>query len=204
MDISIISGIVTIAAFISAIAFGAYQYIQAKNSDKKLEEAKTNIKELEEGLLLSNYKLKKAVEFYKDGHYKNALEVFKKYSAESEDTSEFVEVIRKIFWEETRKIYSQYMGNGWEPLILISTIITKKDDVEASYPSILIELMDIYKDKTNTSLAFWRVPVLLNQREYKEALKYIPKFRAKSSSTEADQSFNEFLTHYCERQLESA
>ncbi len=206
--LNIFFGSVTVIAFISAIVFGIYQYKQAKNSEckqkeanAKLEEASANIKELEEGLLLSDYKLRKGIEYYEEGHFKNSLEVFKKYSNESEDLSEFKEVIREIFWKETRKIYSKYMGKGWSTEMLIMTILSKTDKTDSQYPLFLNDLLNTYEGKSESSLNFWYVPVLLNQGNYEQALEYIVDYKALSISKKANASFRDFLTNYCNRHL---
>ncbi|HDZ9337729.1 TPA: hypothetical protein RUZ37_002853 [Vibrio cholerae] len=209
-------GLVTVIAFISAIAFGFYQYKQAKSSEAKqqeadtkleeanakLEKASASIKELEEGLLLSDFKLRKGIEYYNNGHFKNSLEVFKKYSHESEDLSEFREVIRKIFWQETRKIYAKYMGHGWSTEILIMVILSKTDKADSEYPSFLNDLLGIYEEKSESKLNFWHIPILLNQGNYEKALEYIPDYKALKTSKKTNASFRQFLTDYCNRQLE--
>lgn len=201
LDLNIFFGIITVVAFIAALAFGIYQLVQAKNSDKKLEEAKENLRDLEEGLLLSDFKLRKATEFYEQGHYKNALELFKKYSLESDDLSEFKEAIRKIFWKETRKIYSKYMGKGWSTEILVMTIVAKSEETDSTYPDFMNDLLNVYTQKSGVSLASWRVPVLLNQSRFDEVSDYLSDFRAQRSSKKANESFREFLDYYCKRQL---
>lgn len=201
MDISIFFGLVTVVAFISAIAFGIYQYKQAKDSDKNLEQARENIKELEEGLLLSDYKLRKAVEFYEEGHYKNSLEVFKKYISESEDVAEFRSAIKKIFWKETRKIYSKNMGSGWSPNIVIMTILTKEDN-DSAYPDFINELLDIYEEHSGKKHSAFLIPVLLNQNKYAEVIDNVKTYRALPSNNKANEEFRKFIVTYCERQLE--
>ncbi len=202
MDINIFFGVVTVIAFLSAIAFGIYQNRQAKSSDKKLEQAKDSIKELEEGLLLSDYKLRKAVEYYEEGHHKNSLEVFRKYSNESEDMSEFKAAIGKIFWNETRKIYSKYMGKGWSTEMLIMTILSKNKNTDTQYPEFLNDLLAIYTEKSESPLHFWHIPLLLNQNKYSEALNFIDDYKALATSKKTNEAFRCFLRNYCHRQLE--
>ena len=197
MDLNIFFGIVTVLAFGVAI----YQYFQAKKSDEKLDEATLNIKELENGLLLSDYKLKKAVEYYENGHFKNSLEVFRKYSKESEDLSEFREVIRKIFWNETRKIYSKYMGTAWETEILIIAVISKIDTVDTTYPQFTNDLLGIYTEMSENKLSSWAIPILLNQGDFERVEDYLPEYRVQSSSKKANEAFREFLSLYCKRKI---
>ncbi|MBE4431529.1 hypothetical protein HJ019_23120 [Vibrio parahaemolyticus] len=207
MDLNLFFGIVTVLAFGVAI----HQYRQAHKSDKKLEEANSklektqeSLKEIENEFLLSDFKLKKAMEFYDDGHYKNSLELFRKYSNESEDLSELKEVIRKIFWAETRKIYSKYMGKGWTPEMLVMTIISRKESTESKYPDFLVSLLDVYTAKTDQKLALWRVPILLNQDLYSEVIDFLPDFKAQYVSKKANESFRSFVEFYCNRQLSEA
>ncbi|MEE2732641.1 MAG: hypothetical protein VYA55_17605 [Pseudomonadota bacterium] len=201
MDMNFIFGMITVVAFVSAILFGAYQYKQAKDNDAKLEQAKASLKELEEGLLLSDYKLRKAIEYYECGHYKNALEVFRKYSNESEDMSEFKEVIRSIFWSETKKIYAKYMGKEWSTEILIMTILSKSQNTDTKYPSFMNDLFDIYELKSESKLSFWYIPILLNQGEYQKALNYIDSYKALAINKMTNDSFRDFLRNYCNRQI---
>ena len=197
MDLNLFFGLVTLLAFAVAI----YQYFQAKKSDQKLDEANESIKELEDGFLLSDYKLKKAIEFYEAGQFKNALEVFKKYSKESEDLSEFRETIRKIFWKETRKIYSKYMGHSWGTEILIMTIISKMDSINSTYPKFINDLLDIYTKMSEDKLKYWRIPILLNQEAFEEVQDYIPEYKAQNNSRNANKAFQDFLSFYCKKKL---
>lgn len=189
-------GLISVVAFISAIAFGVYQYKQAKISDKKLEEANTNIKKLEDGLLLSDYKLKKAVEFYESGHYQNSLEVFKKYAHESDDLSEFKKAIKEIFWKETRKIYSRSVGNNISTNALIIIAITKIDETDSLYPDLLNKLIDLYTEKSGENMSAFYIPIFINQKKLDETCEQAQKYTA-TKSKKANESFREFLISYC-------
>jgi tetratricopeptide (TPR) repeat protein len=203
LDINIFFGIVTVVSFLSAIAFGIYQYKQAQDSNKKLEEASSNIKDLEEGLLLSDYKLRKAVDYYNEGHYKNSLEVFQKYSKESEDLSEFKETIKKIFWKETRKIYSKYLGDVIFINAIIIIAVTKADDIDTQYPEFLTSLFDLYSSKSGDEMSGLYITVFINQGKYDKALEKIEHFRS-INSKKANASFREFLSNYCHSQQREA
>lgn len=196
-------GLVTVIAFISAIIFGIYQYKQAKDGAKKLEEAQLNIKELEEGLLLSDFKLKKAVQYYEDGHYKNSLEVFQKYSRESEDISEFKEIVKAIFWKETRKIYSQYLGKTAFTTAVMIVAISKADEVDSEYPEFLNKLLDLYVEKSGDDMSAFYIPIFLNQGRHNEAAEQAPKYRA-TKSKKANDSFKDFLVFYCRAQQQQS
>jgi hypothetical protein len=81
-------------------------------------------------------------------------------------------------------------------------ILSKKDKSDSEYPSFLNDLLDIYDDKSESKLIFWHIPILLNQGNYKKALEYIPEYIALATSKKTNASFRQFLTDYCNRQLE--
>lgn len=191
--LEIILGAVTFIALGLAI----YQTIQAKKSDDKLQETKDHIQELEDGMLLSNFKLKKAVEYYEDGHFKNSLEAFKKYANETEDSSEFFEAIKSIFWKETRKIYSKYMNKGWTPSILVLAIITRRSDIDLQYPDFILNLCELYLESTGKNISMFLVPIHLNREEYESVSYVLPNFKAQYDSKLANRSFRDFVTNYC-------
>lgn len=190
MDLNLLFGITTVIALVFAI----YQTLQAISSGKKL-------KELEEGMVLSSFKLKKAVEYYNNGHYKNSLEAFKKYSNESEDYTELKNAIENIFWIESKKLYSKYIGEYRSIAVLVLVIMTKKIESDTKYPDYINNILDIYKDTKGKPLSIYHIPVLLNQEKYSEAIELLPKAKTNNSNTTFDHDFKYFIKEQCIKRI---
>jgi hypothetical protein len=162
----IILGLISVFALVLAV----YQTVQVKGSDKKLEEAKESIKELEEGMVLSEFKLKKAVQYYEEGEYNNSLEAFKKYSVESEDYVQLEKAITKIFLSESRKIYADFVGKDIPRVVLIMIVIARGTEGVSKY---LNKLVEIYINSSGDSYIHIHLPLLLNQEKYPKVLEIV-------------------------------
>ena len=185
MDLNIILAVVAVVAFVIAI----YQTVQAKGSDKKLEEAQNSLKVLEDGMVLSDFKLKKAIEYYEKGKYNNSLEAFRKYSKESEDNVELEKALRNIFITETRKIYSNRLGLEVSPAVLVVVIITSGSQSDSKYPDYLNKLIQIYQDASKESFLTYHVPLLLNQENYSEVLNIVTESKAMNPTKSFSRNF---------------
>jgi hypothetical protein len=193
----VVSGVVTLAAICLAI----YQTRQAKRSDEKLEETRNCLAQLEKNLATSDLKLIKAVEYYNNGHFDDSLKAFRGYIKDSDDISEINSAINEIFWKESKKIYGKYLGNGTTTAMLVVTMISKRHDIEGSYPEFLIQLLELASTKEGNSLAYYKVPVFLNLKNYESALKHLDGLTGKASSKKSNQSFREYVKYFCEFEI---
>lgn len=195
LDSDLISGLVAVVS----LAFAAYQTYQAKKSDKKLEATQVLLSELEKNLVTSDLKLIKAIEFYEKGQFSDSLKAFRGYIKESDDVTELLAAVNKIFWKESRKIYSKFIGVGFSPAMLTTVIIAKHDEVTEKYPDFFVQLLEAASAKSENKLGYYRVPVFLNLGRYAEVVASLPELKAQSKSKKANEAFREFVKLYCER-----
>lgn len=190
-------------ATLLSLGFAIYQSVKANKAEKDLEASQATLRDIEEGLVTPDLKLRKALEFYEAGHYKKSLSAFQAYARDSEDLTELKEAIRKIFREESRKIYSHVAGRQkWTPAMLVTTILSLDDETTAIYPDFVIEIMDIYARKSGSSLGYWRVPVYLNRQEYQAASQCVDELHVQKHSKKANEAFREFIRIYCRRMVQ--
>jgi len=195
LDSDLISGLVAIVS----LAFAAYQTYQAKQSDKKLEATQVSLSELEKNLVTSDLKLIKAIEFYENGQFTDSLKAFRGYIKESDDVTELLAAVNKIFWKESKKIYGKFIGARFSPAMLTMTIIAKHDEVVEKYPDFLVQLLEAASTKSDNKLGYYKVPVFLNLGRYAEVVASLPELRAQARSKKANEAFREFVKLYCER-----
>jgi tetratricopeptide (TPR) repeat protein len=200
LDSDLISGLVTVVS----LGFATYQTYQAKQSDKKVEANQTALSELEKNLVTSDLKLVKAIEFYENGQFTDSLKAFKGYIKDSDDASELLSAVNKIFWKESRKIYGKFMPakpSGLTVSILVTTVIAKHDDdsVTEKYPDFLVQLLEAASIKSSNNLSNYKVPVYLNRGEYEKAIENLGDLKAQVRSKKANEAFREFIKLFCER-----
>jgi len=186
MDLNILFGIATLIA----LAIAVYEWNQNRLNTKKLSE-------LEDGLILTSFKLKKAMEFYNKGEFKSSMEAFRAFSKESEDSSEMFEALRKIFWSETKKIFTQVTVSGWSPTMLITAIIVGKVSDEAEYDPFVLSLISLYEDSFGKKAHSFKSVVLLTNREYEhpdleEAIAGLKVCNSKKTNA----SYRQFVNDY--------
>jgi len=193
-----ITGIVTLAAIVLAI----YQTYQAKMSDKKLEETRSALTQLEKNIATSDLKLIKAVEYYNNGHFDDSLKAFRGYIKDSDDITELNSAINRIFWKESRKIYEKYIGlSGTSPSMLTVIIIQKQNEVEEKYPEFLVKLLEAASTKEGNSLGYFKVPVFLNLKKYQSVIENISGISGASISKKSSEAFREYIKLHCEYEL---
>jgi hypothetical protein len=195
----IILGLISVFALVLAV----YQTVQVKGSDKKLEEAKESIKELEEGMVLSEFKLKKAVQYYEEGEYNNSLEAFKKYSVESEDYVQLEKAITKIFLSESRKIYADFVGKDIPRVVLIMIVIARGTEGVSKYPEYLNKLVEIYINSSGDSYIHIHLPLLLNQEKYPKVLEIVPESDASEPTKSLGKNIAAFIRNHCINKINS-
>ena len=89
------------------------------------------------------YLKKIAMQFYKDGKYDDCLDAFEKYYLNNNEKGELYETINSIFWMESRKIYGDQMPQRCNDYILISIILSIKEEIKAEYPDFLYKIINM-------------------------------------------------------------
>ena len=83
------------------------------------------------------------MQFYKDGKYDDCLDAFEKYYLNNNEKGELYETINSIFWMESRKIYGDQMPQRCNDYILISIILSIKEEIKAEYPDFLYKIINM-------------------------------------------------------------
>lgn len=202
MDFNAMFGFITGIVTLAAIALAIYQTYQAKMSDKKLEETKSALNQLEKNIATSDLKLIKAVEYYNNGHFDDSLKAFRGYIKDSDDITELNSAINRIFWKESRKIYEKYIGlSGTSPSILTVIIIQKQNEVEEKYPEFLVKLLEAASTKEGNHLGYFKVPIFLNLKQYQSVIENISGISGASISKKSSEAFREHIKLHCEYEL---
>ena len=198
MDSDLVSGLVAVVS----LGFAAYQTYQAKQSDKRLEATQASLSELEKNLVTSDLKLIKAIEFYENGQFADSLKAFRGYAKDSDDVSELLKAVNRIFWNESKKIYGKYMPSGptgYTTAMLVTAAVGKHDDILEKYPDFLVQLIDIASAKAKHNLGHYKVPIYLNLGNYDKAIEGLGDLKAQTRSKKANEAYREFVRLFCER-----
>jgi hypothetical protein len=201
MDVgTVISGAV---AFVSLL-FAGYQTYQAKENKETLDETKRKLSVLEDGIATSDLKLRKAKEYYSVGKFNECLNAATGYIHDSEDSNEVDKLIRTIFWQESKKIYSEYMGKRCSIQLLAVIALMKDNDKESEtekYPDFIIKLIETSAKKYNKSYGYYMSIIYINKGMKEELIKsgHLDDIIFVCQLESASESFRDALKKCCEK-----
>lgn len=180
----IIMGIVSV----SSLSYGVYSHFQSK----KMSEAITT----------HGYLKKLAYEAYDARDYDRALGIFQKHYLNNDDKSELFDVIRSIFWKESRRIYESWIGSKVQMNSFI-TLVAQIDtsSIEERYSSVLLGLIEIYSSRGWGELTYWQIPIKINQGNYKNAICLANEYSF-HKNTKINESLRNVVISYCESEME--
>ena len=135
------------------------------------------MRDIEKALTSHAYLKELAFSFYLEGNYDESLDTFKKYYLDNDDRRDLLEMIGRIFWIETEKIYGDWI-KGSE----ISTVITAQINLcqlkgtegqtqsKTRYSEVLVGLVVLCKEKFDFVQSYYTIPILLAEEDYQSLL----------------------------------
>ncbi|MCP4550225.1 MAG: hypothetical protein GY835_27505 [bacterium] len=190
--------VVLAAATLASAAFAIYQHYRAKASQQRLTE-------IEKAVTSHKYLKVRALAAYERGQHSECLDTLMKYYANNGDGADFRETIRKIFWDETYKIYGEHLGpRSTIPGLLVLQCYLEERAIEGvaagkHYPPLVLWLLDNYRDKFQVDLICWRLPVLLSSKSYAQASAILDNYSG-FKTTQVTKEFTSFLKVFCQEQ----
>lgn len=193
MDIfNILCGLITIFSLL----FGFYEGKKNRN----------DVKEIKEAIAAPNdHKLKLAVSYYEAGESREALKIFKYFAENSESNpKDLFEVIKTIFWLETKSVFTKEYEVGLTPEVIIVLAIRRENVYTGKYSDFLIQLLDIYEEGFNKQASCYKAVVFIANKDFKgqcsNDLTKNLRLILGDNSNQTNELFKECIKSYCQSQ----